>query len=133
MSQVEELMKENFVNKSISPCVVPALRTSKKNETWCMFVDSRATNKIMVKYCFSIPKLDSMLNMMSSITIFSKKDLKSDYRQIRVCPANERKTAFKTNDGLYEWIVMPLALTNTISTLVSDNSSIVFYGKFLIV
>ncbi|GJV29230.1 putative reverse transcriptase domain-containing protein [Tanacetum coccineum] len=77
-----------------------------------MCIDYRELNKLTVKSCYPLPRLDDLFDQLQGSNVYSMIDLRSGYHQLSVHEEETPKTAFRTRYGHYEFQVMPFGLTN---------------------
>lgn len=81
-----------------------------------MCLELCALNKITVKNCYPLPRIYDLHDQLKDVLYFTKLELRSGYRQIRVTKGDIWKTILKINKGLFEWVVIPFGICNDPAT-----------------
>ncbi|UTT91464.1 hypothetical protein NDA17_006076 [Ustilago hordei] len=109
---LDENLEKGFIRPSKSLARSPVLFVPKKDGGLRLCVDYRGLNEITVKNRAPLPLIEEQLFLLRKARIYTKLDLRAAYNLIRIAKGDEWKTAFGTQLGLYEYLVMPFGLAN---------------------
>ena len=113
---LDEMLKKGIISPSKSPWGPPIVLVAKKDGSTRFCIDYRKVNSVTHKDAYPLPRVDDTLDTLVGSIWFSTIDLKSGYWQVEVAPEHQEKTAFCTQDGLFEFNVMPFGLCNAPAT-----------------
>nr|GFB14995.1 putative reverse transcriptase domain-containing protein [Tanacetum cinerariifolium] len=144
MKELAEQLKElsdkgfirpRFIRPSSSPWGAPVLFVKKKDGSFRMCIDYRELNKLTMKNCYPLARIDDLFDQLQGSSMHSKIDLRSGYHQLRVREEDIPKTVFRTRYGHYEFQAMPFGLTNASAVLMDLMNRVCkpYLDKFMIV
>ena len=117
-AQLKYLLDKGFIRPSISSWGPPIFFVNKKDGSIGMCVDYRQLNKVTIKNTYPLPWIDDFFDQLQRVSYFSKINLRSGYRQLRVRGEDVPKSAFQTTYAHYEFFVMSFGLTNASTTFI---------------
>lgn len=111
---VQELIDNELIEPSVSPYNSPVLLVPKKsndnNKKWRMVIDYRQLNRKLIADKYPLPRIDEILDGLGNAKYFSILDLYSGFHQIKLEGSSREYTAFTTDQGTFQWKVLPFGL-----------------------
>jgi hypothetical protein len=133
--QIQDLLQKGHIIPNSSPYESLIVLVQKKDGTWRLCIDYKALNKITIRNRYPIPRIDDLLDQLKGEMFFSKIDLKYGYHQVPIEPTDVWKTIFKSKEGLFEWLIISLRLTNAPSNFMRLMDDVLrpFTNSFVVV
>ncbi len=134
-TQIKDLFDKGLIRTSSSSWGFPVLFVKKPEGKWRMCIDYRGLNAVTKKNTYPLPRIQDCLDRIGSAKRISKFDLLSGFYQLRVAEESIDKTAFNTRQGKFEFLVMPMGLTNAPATFQTMMNTVLqpYLDKFVMV
>ena len=106
------MLDRKIIQPSSSPWASPIVLVPKKDGSVRFCIDYRKGNAVTRRDAYPLPRIDDTLDTLAGAKWFSTLDLVSGYWQVELEEQDKEKTAFCTQDGLFEFNVLPFGLCN---------------------
>lgn len=110
--QIAQMLSNKIIEESTSPWASAYVLTPKKSDEWRLCIDFRRLNALTRKNVFPLPRVDTALDVLSGKSYYSHFDFAFGYWQVEMDESSCECTAFRTEDGLYQYRRMSFGLTN---------------------
>ena len=118
--ELDAFLKENLemgrIWPSKSPMSSPVFFIKKKDGSLWLVQDYQALNVITVKNKYPLPLISELINKLQGARYFTKLNVCWGFNNVWMKEGDEWMAAFRTNQGLYEPLVMFFGLTNSTAT-----------------
>jgi hypothetical protein len=112
-NEVKRLLSADVIREVTYPeCPTNTVMVKKANGKWRMCIDFIDLNKACPKDEFSLPIIDSLVDVAATSELMSLLDCYSGYHQIWMKKEDEPRTSFITPSGTYCYLRMPEGLKN---------------------
>ena len=113
-AQVKKLLEAGLISESNSPFASPVTLVNKRGEGRSrLCVDMRQLNKLAIPESQPMPLIEDMIEKTAGCTYFSVFDINSAFWAIPIKIEDRHKLAFITQDGHYEFNVLPFGYRNS--------------------
>lgn len=119
--QIEQMQKDDVIEKSMSPFNAPLLLVKKKadasgKQKFRIVIDFRALNDVTLNEFHPLPNITEILDQLGQCHLFSLLDLRAGYHQVPLAKESRELTAFSTGQGHYHFKRLVMGLSSAPST-----------------
>lgn len=118
---IKEMEESGIIEESTSPWHSPVVLVRKPNNEWRFAVDYRKLNAVTELMSFPIPHMTDVFDTLADAkaSVYSTLDLLSGFWQVPLHKSTKHKSAFITEQGIYEFNRLSFGLVNAPMTFQS--------------
>ena len=110
---IQQLEREGKVERGVSSWCSPAFPVAKKNPgEYRLVIDYRKRNDATMPDGHPLPRIEEILIRQGKYKMWTVLDMKDAFHQMPMKKESRHFTCMSTPLGVYQWVAMPMGLTN---------------------
>ena len=97
------MLDQGAIQHSDIPWSSPVVLVKKKVGSARFCIDYRKVNEVTRKDAYPLPQVENTLDTLGGLKYLTTLNLASGYKQVEVAKEDQRKTAFTTPEGLFQF------------------------------